>query len=147
VKKGSITVESVFIIPIVIYIVCAIIYQTMIVSDRVVAELTAERVLEEAYTLTGDNGDNKISKEIINRTVKEKLSQMLLMHSVENVFYDEKNGDFKIRVEIKPFIHNKASINKKGSDNNGNYCVKHTLKKVKSCTNIRRLDIVKDLSE
>ena len=84
-KKASVTVEASFVVPIVVWIVCFVLVQTLIQGDRGIIILSADRVLEEL--LAHDSNCEIETSELsdIEKTVKNNISRMLLVHSVKKV--------------------------------------------------------------
>ena len=90
-KKASVTVEASFVVPIVVWIVCFVLVQTLIQGDRGILILSADRVLEEllAHDSNGEIETSELSD--IEQTVKNNISRMLLVHSVKKVKVKEDN--------------------------------------------------------
>lgn len=135
-KKASVTVEAAFVIPIIIWIVCTCLYQALIYSDRIVIEMTADRVLEEFIATKQKCDDTNMDVSHIC----DRLSEMLLVHSVNGMELINNKKYMEINVVASTWIESRFLM----SDEE--FVVKRKVSNESFCSKIRRIDIVKNSS-
>jgi len=140
VKKASVTVEASFVVPIVVWIVCFVLVQTLIQGDRGIIILSADRVLEEllAHDSNGEIETSELSD--IEKTVKNNISRMLLVHSVKKVKVKEDTMKYQVYIEAEGMPAVSFGQNKE-------YIVTRNISKFNICSGIRGKDIAKDMFE
>ena len=135
-KKASVTVEAAFVIPIIIWIVCTCLYQALIYSDRIIIEMTADRVLEEFIATKQKCDDTNMDVSHIS----DRLSEMLLVHSVNGMELINNKKYMEINVVASTWIESRFLM----SDEE--FVVKRKVSNESFCSKIRRIDIVKNSS-
>ena len=139
-KKASVTVEASFVVPIVVWIVCFVLVQTLIQGDRGILILSADRVLEEllAHDSNGEIETSELSD--IEQTVKNNISRMLLVHLVKKVKVKEDNMKYQVYIEVERMPAVSFGQNKE-------YIVTRNISKCNICSGIRGKDVAKDMFE
>lgn len=149
--SAKITVEASLIIPLIISIICAMLYEALLSCDRGVINMTADRVMEEALANGGhvgedaENTDNTKKAENtveVSALIQEKLSKKIMLYSIEELTYENKNNEITLRVHAVPKITMGIAGVFRGAF--GEYIINRSVKTRNICSAVRRMDIVKD---
>ncbi len=140
---AKITVEASLIIPLVISIICSLIYEALLSCDRGALNMSVDRIIEEAASSAGQHGvDDEENITDLTISIRDELSKRLMLYSIEDVSYEEKNNKIVLCIRAAP----KAAFGIAGifKDAFGDYCINRSVKTGNVCSVIRRMDIVKD---
>lgn len=140
--SAKITVEASLIIPLIISIVCAMLYEALLSCDRGVINMTADRVMEEALANGGHVGEDAENTVEVSALIQEKLSKKIMLYSLEEFTYENKNNEITLRVHAVPQITMGIAGVFRGAF--GEYIINRSAKTGNICSAVRRMDIVKD---
>ena len=139
--NAKITVEASLIIPLIISIICALLYEALLSCDRGAINMTVDRVAEEAAADYGHAEEKKENIVDLSNKLKDEISKRLMIYSIEDLSYKIKNEKIIVSVHAVP----KAAFGIAGMFRGafGEYRINRTVKNVNICSAIRRMDIVK----
>lgn len=138
---AKITVEASLIIPLIISIICALLYEALQSCDRCTINMTVDRVIQEEIAAGGDGGEYEGDVQNVCNAIREEISKKLMIYSVKDLSYEKKKNEISISVHAVPSAtFGIAGIFRRSF---GQYNISRKAKTDNICSAVRRMDIVR----
>ncbi|MCI8307153.1 MAG: hypothetical protein HFH14_03790 [Lachnospiraceae bacterium] len=138
---AKITVEASLIIPLIISIICALLYEALLGCDRGVINMTADRVIEEAC-VSGKSYDESNETVELSELIRDEISKRIMLYSVNELKCEIKRNKITLSVYAVPKVKFGIAYIFRGAF--GEYRISREAKIENICVSVRRMDIVKD---
>lgn len=138
---AKITVEASLIIPLIISIICALLYEALQSCDRCVINMAVDRVIQEEIAAGGDGGEYEADVQNACNVIREEISKKLMIYSIKDLSYEKKKNEISISVHAEPSAtYGIAGIFRHSF---GQYTISRKAKTDNICSAVRRMDIVR----
>ena len=139
--EAKITVEASLIIPLIISIICALLYEALQSCDRCVINMTVDKVIQEELAAGADGGKYGDDPEDAGNIIREELSKKLMIYEIDELTYERKKNKIKISVYAAPSAaFGIAAIFRRSF---GQYRISRKAKIGNLCSAVRGMDIVR----
>lgn len=143
--EAKITVEASLIIPLIISIICALLYEALQSCDRGVISMAVDRIIQEEIAAGDGSTQDEQDSYNVSQIIKEKIQDGLMIYSVEEVSYERKKNEVSISVYAEPGAsYGIAGIFRHAF---GKYKISRKVNIDSICSAVRKMDIVRSESE